>query len=150
MLLSIFIIFPYFFLFLYGWRPNFQKISKFSKFSLEYIHQWVDRIILMYFWGLKDTEFDNIVLNLNRFFCYLNHWNDCIVIYLCQVDLQIFVHINFRTISPLCHQCGYNTSIVFHHLLGQCLHWLAQSHQNMPSQLSFNAWLSQSTQSPSI
>ena len=31
------------------------------------------------------------VLKLNRFFCYLNHGNDCIVIYLCQVDLPTAV-----------------------------------------------------------
>ena len=44
-------------------------------------------------------------------------------------------------------QCGYN---VFHHLLGQCLHCPGDSHQDMSSQLSLNAWLSQRTESQSI
>ena len=56
-----------------------------------------------------DSEFNSFVLKLNRFFCYLNYWNDCIVIYLCQVEKRIVMSVWIQLSLTICWD---NASIV--------------------------------------
>ena len=105
-LFSIFLSFLIFSLFLYGWRSIFEKTEF---LSLEYIYQRVDKIILMYFWGLMDSEFNSICSKIEQIFLLFKSGCFVKLISLCPCETKEDCYDSVGT-------------IVSHHLLGQCLH----------------------------